>query len=157
MIQRLVSRLPQTVVHCRVGRWGWVSVGLRATVCILQRLQTLIAGMSSLTLATCEPSTTAAAPLPQRVRSRRRVRGADQPSNPLAAVTAAVRTNEHTEQANTLLPEPSQGSSYFSARKFEYTDDHPADVQLHAWGDDLKEAFEQVALAMFRYETELEQ
>ncbi|XP_033216868.1 protein archease-like [Belonocnema kinseyi] len=39
--------------------------------------------------------------------------------------------------------------------KYEYLD-HTADVQLHAWGDTLEEAFEQCAIAMFGYMTELE-
>lgn len=34
--------------------------------------------------------------------------------------------------------------------------DHTADVQLHSWGVDLKEAFEQVGMAMYGYMTELE-
>lgn len=34
--------------------------------------------------------------------------------------------------------------------------DHTADVQLHGWGDDLREAFEQCAMAMFAYMTEIE-
>lgn len=34
--------------------------------------------------------------------------------------------------------------------------DHTADVQLHGWGSDLKQAFEQVALCMFNYMTPLE-
>ncbi|XP_018331314.1 protein archease-like [Agrilus planipennis] len=39
--------------------------------------------------------------------------------------------------------------------KYEYLD-HTADVQLHAWGDSLKEAFEQCGIAMYGYMTELE-
>ncbi|XP_025418771.1 protein archease-like isoform X3 [Sipha flava] len=39
--------------------------------------------------------------------------------------------------------------------KYEYLD-HTADIQIHAWGDTLTEAFEQCANAMFHYMTEVD-
>lgn len=38
--------------------------------------------------------------------------------------------------------------------KYEFLD-HTADVQIHAWGDDLKEAFENAAVAMMAYITDI--
>ncbi|CAB3407938.1 unnamed protein product [Caenorhabditis bovis] len=40
------------------------------------------------------------------------------------------------------------------ARRFEYLD-HPADVQIHAWGNTIEEAFEACLVAMFGYMTDL--
>ncbi|CAF0839808.1 unnamed protein product [Didymodactylos carnosus] len=39
--------------------------------------------------------------------------------------------------------------------KYEFLD-NTADVQLHAWGDSIEEAFEQIGMAMFGYMTDIE-
>lgn len=41
------------------------------------------------------------------------------------------------------------------SNRFEFLD-HTADVQIRAWGDDLKEAFENAAIAMTAYITDLD-
>jgi len=40
-------------------------------------------------------------------------------------------------------------------RGFEYLD-HTADIQIHTWGPDVKTAFEEAALGMFGYMTDIE-
>jgi len=39
--------------------------------------------------------------------------------------------------------------------KYEYLD-HTSDIQIHSWGDSLEEAFEQSAMGMFGYMTDIE-
>jgi len=41
-------------------------------------------------------------------------------------------------------------------KNFEYLE-HPADIQLHSWGEDLRLAFQSSALAMFNYMTDVNQ
>ncbi|XP_037069506.1 LOW QUALITY PROTEIN: protein archease-like [Pollicipes pollicipes] len=60
-----------------------------------------------------------------------------------------------TGDQDAALEDASADECVYPATGYEYLD-HPADVQLHAWGGSLPEAFEQAALAMFGYMTDLE-
>jgi SHS2 domain-containing protein len=97
-------------------------------------------------------------PLPQRVDTRRRRR---RRTNEVTNSTSETENNinlkagDDDKKSNTLITNIPGGSSYH-APQFEYTNDHPADVQLHAWGENLIESFEQVAVALFAYETTLD-
>ncbi|KAJ8673656.1 hypothetical protein QAD02_004918 [Eretmocerus hayati] len=57
--------------------------------------------------------------------------------------------------SNGAEDEPVDDDFLVAPVKYEYLD-HTADVQLHAWGDTLGEAFEQCSMAMFNYMTDLE-
>ncbi|KAJ0390503.1 hypothetical protein P43SY_011706 [Pythium insidiosum] len=87
------------------------------------------------------------APLPQRVRRSR----ARQGSNP-----TAVDAQTYKPETGGGNPQPTAERSATTAHEFpfEYLD-HTADVQLHAWGNSLEEAFASVTLCMFNYMTDL--
>ena len=65
-----------------------------------------------------------------------------------------MKLNFSMTSSNDYSPSPSVfGSRPTSGYEFL---DHTADVQIHAWGKDLKESFEQAAKAMFAYMTDLD-
>lgn len=99
--------------------------------------------------------------LPQRVNRRRKRTGNATSSTDEGENKGKQGNTDQDLQKVDVRPAlyPSGGSSYHkndrSLNKYEYTDDHPADVQLHSWGKNLSEAFEFAALALFNYETSL--
>ena len=89
------------------------------------------------------------APAPEAETGRRETTSRDQLLGSVAAGHAA-----HADLVRLLLKDVCT-SNERDARQFEYLD-HTADVQLHAWGSTLSQAFEQVAACMFNYMTPLE-
>lgn len=102
--------------------------------------------------------------LPPRGNKRRRRRGAAAAAEAEAerreeAARAAdeAAEDEAAEAAKRRRPKGEAEAAARPARevKYEYRD-HTADIQLHSWGDTMAEAFENAAIAMFGYMTELD-
>jgi len=76
------------------------------------------------------------------------------PAGEPAPVDPLRASASHAHVVKSLLKDV-RGTREHASRQFEYLD-HTADVQLHAWGKTLSQAFEQVAACMFNYMTPLE-
>jgi SHS2 domain-containing protein len=74
---------------------------------------------------------------------------------PVAASGAAGSAAAGAADADAEGGGGGDGSGSGHYRQYEYLD-HTADIQIHAWGYTMAEAFEQVTVGMFGYMTELD-
>jgi hypothetical protein len=79
-------------------------------------------------------------------------------ATPLGAVSAAIERNvaARAREALSRAAPSLQARDGHAGEFYEYLD-HTADVQCHAWGADMKAAFEHVIPCMFNYMTDLSQ
>ncbi|KRY69684.1 Protein archease [Trichinella pseudospiralis] len=72
----------------------------------------------------------------------------------LETLILMLRDSEELPNEDDALVRSSTDCPFNNTIKYEHLD-HTADIMLHAWGDNLIEAFEQVTMAMFAYLTDL--
>ena len=88
--------------------------------------------------------------LPQRERRKRRTKDTDQPPTDEATNVQHLEDTIEPTGEDTTTTQPKKRPT---EKQYEFLD-HTADVQVHAWGSNMEEAFENAVLAMFDYMTE---
>ena len=97
-----------------------------------------------------EPSHSA---LPQRQRRKRHTKDDEDEGDRVGDASEAPKAEEGPGPVEGTELSQSRPRAREGEKQYEFLD-HTADVQVHAWGSDLIEAFENCVLAMFDYMTD---